>query len=104
MDFRSFSLDMILEYLKNKDKLTELEQDLISSINELQQCTTNRQSLINKIKENTLKYADIQAEILMQPGAVITPFEEITDDGLKNNLLMQIQRMWLKEVSRSKII
>lgn len=98
MDYRKFTFDMILKYLGDKNKITELEQDLILSIKELKKCPTNRQSLINKIKENNLKYADVQMQIMMQPGIVMVAFEKITDDGLRNSLSMQIQYMWLEEV------
>lgn len=100
MDLRDFTLEMMLEYLKNKGILSGLEQDILSSIQTLIKNSVDRQSVINKIKENDFKHTDIQLHIKMQPDTVSVPFAQLTEEGLKNSLLMQIQHMWLKEAEQ----
>lgn len=58
MNLGQYTTDMILEYLKNKKVLTDLEQDIVSSINVLNKVPYNRTDLENKIIENNIKYPE----------------------------------------------
>lgn len=94
MNLGQYTTDMILEYLKNKKVLTDLEQDIVSSINVLNKVPYNRTDLENKIIENNIKYPDIWFKTMMQSGNVPIPFKELSDQQIKENLFMQIQNMY----------
>ena len=50
-----------------------------------------------KVVENNLKYPDISTAIKMIPGISVIPFTEVSDEGIRDNLKMQIEAMCLKE-------
>lgn len=100
MDLKDFTLEMMLEYLKNKRMLSGFEQDILSSIKTLIKNPVNRNDVILKITENKIKYADIWLQISLQPGAKPVNFKDLSDNELRNNLAAQIEHMWLKEVEQ----
>ena len=100
MDLKDFTLEMMLEYLKNKRMLSGLEQDILSSIKTLINNPVNRNNVILKITENKIKYADIWLQISMQPGAKSVNFNNLLEHELQTNLAAQIELMWLKEVDQ----
>lgn len=99
MNLGQYTTDMILEYLKNKKVLTDLEQDIVSSINVLNKVPYNRTDLENKIRENNIKYPDIWFKTMMQPGNVQISFKELSDQQIKESLFMQIQNMYSYSLS-----
>lgn len=44
-----------------------------------------------------MKYPDISTTIKMIPGISVIPFTEVSDEGIRDNLKMQIEAMCLKE-------
>ena len=82
MDLKDFTLEMMLEYLKNKGMLSGLEQDIFSSIQTL------------------VKYPGIWQQLSLQPGVKRVNFKDLSDDELRNNLGIQIELMWLKEAEQ----
>lgn len=100
MDLKDFTLEMILEYLKNKGMLSGLEQDIFSSIQTLVKYPVDRNYLVSKINENRIKYADIWQQLSLQPGVKRVNFKDLSDDELRNNLGIQIELMWLKEAEQ----
>ena len=51
----------------------------------------------NKVIENNMKYKDIETAIKMVPGISVIPFTEVSDEGIRDNLKMQIEAICLKE-------
>ena len=44
-----------------------------------------------------MKYSDISTAIKMVPGIYEIPFSEVSDEGVRDNLKMQIEAMCFKE-------
>lgn len=62
----------------------------------------NRNNIILKINGNKIKYADIWLQILLQLGAKSVNIKDLSDNELRNNLVVQIEHIWLKEVKADK--
>lgn len=100
MDLKVFTLEMMLEYLKNKGMLSGLEQDIFSLIQTLVKYPVDRNYLVSKINENRIKYPDIWQQLSLKPGVKRVNFKDLSDDELRNNLGTQIELMWLKEAEQ----
>lgn len=87
----------VLKYLKQKYDLSDLEKDIISTITKYNEYPFDRKGAEQKVVENNLKYPDISTAIKMIPGISVIPFTEVSDEGIRDNLKMQIEAMCLKE-------
>lgn len=92
----------VLEYLKHKNDLSDLEKDIISTITKYNGQPFDRKGAEQKVIENNLKYPDISAAIKMVPGINVIPFYEVSDEGVRDNLKMQIEAMCFKEYNLIK--
>lgn len=90
-------IQTVLEYLKQKYDLSELEKDILSTITKYNEIPFDRNGAENKVIENNVKYKDIATAIKMVPGISVIPFTEVSDEGIRDNLKMQIEAMCLKE-------
>lgn len=100
MELRNYTLDIMVDQIKNKNTLSKLERDILKSIEELYKLPVNRESLVNRITENRLHNLDIWLVRVPQLGNELKPFSQLTDEELRNNLLTQIQQMWIKEIDQ----
>jgi len=87
----------VLDYLKQKYDLSDLEKDIISTITKYNEIPFDRKGAEQKVVENNLKYPDISTAIKMVPGMSVIPFTEVSDEGVRDNLKMQIEAMCFKE-------
>lgn len=94
----------VIEWLKQKQFITELEKDILDSWHELQKQPFDRQSLEMKIRENSAKYPEIFIEISMTPGIVTKSFVQVTDEEIKGNLAMQIELLCVKKMEEKNEI
>ena len=83
-------LNFLLEYLKHKDALSDLEKDILSTIEEYINIPFDRKSAEKRISENNLRYPDIVASITSIPGIEYKSFMDLTDEGVYNSLGYQI--------------
>lgn len=90
-------IQIVLEYLNQKYVLSELEKDILSTITKYNEIPFDRNGAENKVIENNMKYKDIETAIKMVPGIGVIPFTEVSDEGIRDNLKMQIEAMCLKE-------
>lgn len=90
-------IQTVLEYLNQKYELSELEKDILSTITKYNEIPFDRNGAENKVIENNVKYKDIATAIKMVPGISVIPFTEVSDEGIRDNLKMQIEAMCLKE-------
>ena len=90
-------IQFVLEYLNQKYELSELEKDILSTITKYNEIPFDRNGAENKVIENNVKYKDIATAIKMVPGISVIPFTEVSDEGIRDNLKMQIEAMCLKE-------
>ena len=91
-------IKVLIEYLKQKQLITELEKDILDSWYELQKQPFDRQEIEKKIMENNVKYPEIFAEISTTPGIVTKPFVQVTNEEVRKNLVMQIEFLCAKEM------
>ena len=92
----------VLEYLQQKYDLSDLEKDIISTITKYNEQPLDRKGAEQKVIENNLKYPDISTAIKMVPGINVIPFSEVSDEGVRDNLKMQIEAMCFKEYNLIK--
>lgn len=90
-------LELILNYLKQKGILSDLDKDMLSTIDKFTERTFDRKGSEQKIIENNSRYPDIFLSISAMPGIERRPFDNLTDSEVQNNLFLQIQAMWIKE-------
>lgn len=91
-----------LEYLNQKNDLSDLEKEIISTITKYNEQPFDRKDAEQKVVENNLKYPDISTAIKMVPGISVIPFTEVSDEGVRDNLKMQIEAMCFKEYNLIK--
>ena len=94
---RDVVIQTVLEYLNQKNDLLDLEKDIISTITKYNEQPFDRKGAEQKVIENNLKYPDISTAIKMVPGISVIPFTEVSDEGVRDNLKMQIEAMCFKE-------
>lgn len=90
-------INYVLEYLKQKYDLSDLEKDIVSTITKYNEQPFDRKGAEQKVIENNLKYQDIFVAITAMPGISVIPFSEVSDEGVRENLKMQIEAMCFKE-------
>ena len=90
-------IQAVLEYLKHKNDLSDLEKDIISTVTKLNEQPFDRKSAEQKVIENNLKYPDITTAIKLVPGISVIPFNKVFDEGVQENLKLQIEAMCFKE-------
>lgn len=95
-------IQTVLEYLNQKNDLSDLEKDIISTITKYNEQPIDRKGAEQKVIENNLKYPDISTAIKMVPGISVIPFTEVSDEGVRDNLKMQIEAMCFKEYNHIK--
>ena len=94
---RDAVVQIVLKYLKQKYDLSDLEKDIISTITKYNEQPFDRKGAEQKVIENNRKYPDILTAIEMVPGIRKIPFFEVPDEGVRDNLKMQIEAMCFKE-------
>lgn len=99
---RDVVIQTVLEYLNQKNDLSDLEKDIISTITKYNEQPFDRKGAEQKVIENNLKYPDISTAIKMIPEISVIPFAEVSDEGVRDNLKMQIEAMRFKEYNLIK--
>lgn len=93
---------ILIEYLKQKQFITDLEKDILDSWNELQKQPFDRHEIEKKITENNAKYPEIFVEISTTPGITTKPFKQVTDGEVRENLLMQVELLCVKKINETE--
>ena len=99
---RDVMIQTVLEYLNQKNDLSDLEKDIMSTLSKYNEQPFDRKGAEQKVIENNLKYPDISTAIKMVPGISVIPFTEVSDEGVRDNLKMQIEAMCFKEYNHIK--
>ena len=84
MDF-----SLLIEYLRQKERITPLEKDILDTYNEIQKIPFDRNSAQTQILQNNEKYPEILAAITALPTTVLRPFDQVTESerGVVNQWL-----------------
>lgn len=91
-------IDIVLEYLRNKQNLTDLEKDILSSLNKLNEKPFDRSGTEQKLIENNIKYENMLIPMQLGDEAHLLPFAQFSDDEIWNNLYLQVLGLCLKEL------
>lgn len=95
-------VDGILKALENKLNLTDLEKDILNSINDLMKIPLDRKALIERININKTKYGDMifktLALLTIQTRELPTYkfYDEFSNEELQNYLITQIKVLFSK--------
>ena len=92
MDYSFF-----IEYLKQKQYLTDLEKDILDTWNELQKNPFDRSAAQKQVIQNTAKHPEIFVAIAALPATETRPFEQATDSDIRYNLEKQLAALAAKE-------
>ena len=93
MDERDIVLNSVLEELKNKKQITELEEDIISSIKVYIKKPFNRRDVELKILEIESKYNYLINFANLVQNPVKCPIDSLNDSELRNNLYSRIIKL-----------
>ena len=92
MDF-----SLLIEYLRQKERITPLEKDNLDTYNEIQKIPFDRNSAQTQILQNNEKYPEILAAITALPTTVLRPFDQVTESDIRYNLGKQLEALVSKE-------
>ena len=90
MDESDVVLNSVLEELKNKKQITELEEDIIDAIKVSLDQPIDRNSVKAKIDEIDLKYNTYPDLVMVMPQDSLCTLDELNDVGMRNNLYLRI--------------
>ena len=93
MDERDIVLNSVLEELKNKKLITELEKDIISAIKVYIKKPFNRRDVELKILEIESKYNYLINFANLEQNPVKCPIDSLNDSELRNNLYSRIIKL-----------
>lgn len=87
----------LIEYLKQKQYLTNLEKDILDTWNELQKNPFDRSAAQKQVIQNNAKHPEIFVAIAALPATETRPFEQATDSDIRYNLEKQLAALAAKE-------
>ena len=87
----------LIEYLKQKQYLTDLEKDILDTWNELQKNPFDRSAAQKQVIQNNAKHPKIFVAIAALPATETRPFEQATDSDIRYNLEKQLAALAAKE-------
>lgn len=87
----------LIEYLRQKQYLTDLEKDILDTWNELQKNPFDRSAAQKQVIQNNAKHPEIFVAIAALPATETRPFEEATDSDIRYNLEKQLAALAAKE-------
>ena len=90
-------VDMILKYLKGKEKLSPLEKDILEISQLCTEKAVDRTEAIRKILEVDSNYPDVATIIRTAPGTRLVPFDCLSDDNILGNLYTRLVGLCIKE-------
>ena len=87
----------LIEYLKQKQYLTDLEKDILDTWNELQKNPFDRSAAQKQVIQNNAKHPEIFVAIAARPATETRPFEQARDSDIRYNLEKQLAALAAKE-------
>ncbi len=95
-------IEILIDFLKNKQVITNLEKDILDTVNEIVSQPFDRKSAEKKIIENNLKYPEVFTTICTMPENVLLPFSQVNDMDIIKNLQKQLMLLCGKEEEKQK--
>ena len=91
------ALSVLIELLKAKKDITDLESDILETFKEYRQNPFERKSAEVRMNQNYTKYRDIFAKAAKVAGAAPQPSSTLSDQEIANNLQYQLSMLAEKE-------
>ena len=88
---------VLIEYLKQKQYITDLEKDILDIWNELQKDPLDRKSAQMQIIHNNAVHPEIFVAITALPTTVVRPFSQVAEADMRFNLENQLAALAVKE-------
>lgn len=92
------AMEGVLEYLKRKGKLTELENDILLATQICQSSPFDSQAAKKKIMEFNAKYREVCSSILATPGIKTKPLFDMKDEEVWESLWIQVEALCGREL------
>ena len=89
--------NFLIEYLRQKQYLTDLEKDILDTWNELQKNPFDRSAAQKQVIQNNAKHPEIFVAIAALPATETRPIEQATDSDIRYNLEKQLAALAAKE-------
>ena len=90
-------IKVVLEYLKLNGTITDLEKDILDTIDKLQKQPFSREEVQKKVADNFRNHLDIIIPVATAMGGAVSPLEQLPDDVLRDNLCFQLIKLCEKE-------
>lgn len=100
MDERDIVLNSVLEELKNKKQITDLEKDIVDAIKVFLEQPIDRNSIKTKINEIDLKYNTYSDLLMVMPQDSLCTLDELNDVEIRNNLYLRINALLEKKIRK----
>lgn len=97
------ALSVLVEILKAKRDITDLESDILETFKEYRQNPFERKSAETRMEQNYTKYKDILAKAAVVPGVVLRPSSALSDQEVVSNLQYQLSLLAEKEWEAQRI-
>lgn len=91
------ALSVLIEVLKAKKELTDLESDILETFKEYRQNPFARKSAEARMEQNYTKYGDIFAKAAVVAGVAPQPSSTLSDQEIIGNLQYQLSMLAEKE-------
>lgn len=98
MDKMDKAMEGVLEYLKHKGKLTELENDILLATQICQSSPFDSEAAKKKIMEFNAKYREVYSSILATPGIKSKPLFDMKDEEVWESLWIQVGALCEREL------
>ena len=86
-----------IEWLKAQPHISDIEKDILDTWTDYSSNPFDRAKAQNRIMANNIKYPEIDASISAMPQTIRKPFNIMTEEDLKYNLINQIRFLLLKD-------
>lgn len=91
------ALSALIETLKIKESITDLESDILETFKEYKRRPFERKSAETRMNLNYAKYKDIFKKVAVVPGVVPIPSSTLSNKDILSNLQYQLVLLAEKE-------
>lgn len=92
------TLSAMIEALKAKEAITDLESDILETFKEYKRKPFERKSAETRMDLNYAKYKDIFKKAAVVPGVIPLPSSALTNEEVISNLQYQLALLTEKEL------
>ena len=89
--------NILIEWLRQKQYLTDLEKDILDTWNELQKNPLDYNSAKGQIAKNNVKYPEIFSAIRAIPTNIVRPFDQMSESDFRYSLENQLMALAIND-------